>query len=465
MTQMLSGSAVVAVRRQASLVLPPRTFLYHLAPHASESIWCESLTGYINRLAWTHHVSPRALVAQVINPLLPSPVPFVAAFGLQPAMGLNGNGAQVSTWANVVGQLTGRTDLERLTFVPFLGDFLSHRFLRKTPAWCPTCLAEWKAAERPLYQPLLWMLQLVTHCPIHHQLLVDRCPTCDKRQKVLATDKTRPFECTSCASWLGKESKSPLIGEETVLRWQTWLFSVLEELHIASQKGGSLSWQVFFTQLSSYLREQRGASRRLALALGTSPANFHRQVTHQNVVLQTLLAFCYRCEVTPWQVMQGQFEALDRVLQENTCQPAPLPPRFTHRLDQDVALEYLLATLKTSGDPPSLKQVALEVGSDATLLARYFPEECAQVIRRHAEYRNRRKEQRTQNLREGVRQAVFSLYARGEYPLRYKLSSFFPNGAMRLSEATEAWREAMVELGLDPDNPHKAQMRLTQNSD
>jgi hypothetical protein len=72
------------------------------------------------------------------------------------------------------------------------------------------------------------------------------------------------------------------------------------------------------------------------------------------------------------------------------------------------------------------------------------------IIQRHAEYREQRKEQRLLKLREDIRQAVFSLYAQGEYPLRYKLSTIFPNGVMRQREATEAWRAALRELGLEP---------------
>lgn len=68
-------SVVVRVRRLECNVLqeediPLRSRLYSLAPREIGTIWCESLTGYINRLGWTHHVSPRALVAEMIVPLL-----------------------------------------------------------------------------------------------------------------------------------------------------------------------------------------------------------------------------------------------------------------------------------------------------------------------------------------------------------------------------------------------------------
>jgi hypothetical protein len=128
MTQMLSANAAVAIRQPGAVVFPPRTFLYHLAPHAPESLWCESLTSYLNRLARSHHVSPRSLVAEVINPLLPSPDPFVAAFGAQAAMGLNGNGEQSKDWQAVLERLTGQIHLHRFTVETFLGDFPPKKF-------------------------------------------------------------------------------------------------------------------------------------------------------------------------------------------------------------------------------------------------------------------------------------------------------------------------------------------------
>jgi hypothetical protein len=453
MTQMLAARTAVAVRRPEKMAFPPRTLLYHLAPQAPEAIWCESLTSYINRLGRAHHVSPRTLVAEVINPLLPSPNPFVAAFGAQAAMGLNGNGEQSKGWQTVLERLTGQVHLHRLTFETVLGDFPSMRILRKTPAWCPMCLAEWKCAGQTLYQPLIWMLQVVTICPTHQTPLVDRCPACHRYQKVLATNKTPPFECTSCSVWLGDESSPRRTGKETTqqLAWQAWICSILEELQTASLMEGSLSWQVFFTQLVHYLRERKGAFRKLALAIGAEPTNFHGWVTNQDVALSTLLTFCYRCEVTPWQVMQGQLEPLERIIQGGASRSSPFPPRPNRRVDRDAYASYLDAALNREGVPPSLRDVARELGYGSTSqLTYHFPEKCALIAQRYAEYRDQRKQQRLLKVREDVRQAVFSLHAQGEYPLIYKLSDVFPNGLMRQREARNAWREALQELGREP---------------
>jgi hypothetical protein len=282
---------------------------------------------------------------------------------------------------------------------------------------------------------------------------MDRCPACHKRQKVLTTHKTQPFECTSCAAWLSGESPPDLGSEEhtaPLLTWQAWVISALEELRAASLEAGSFSWKPFFTHLSSYLKERRAYST-LAQAVGTGRENFHKWVTNRDdAALETLFQFCYQCEVTPWQVMNGKLESFERIIREGVCRCSPLPLRTTHRLDREHCLSYLHAALNESVTPPSLRQVERQIGIARGLLARHFPQECTQLVQRHAEYRAQRKEQRLRNVREEVRQAVFSLHAQGEYPLRYKLSAIFPNGLMRQREATEAWRAALGELGLEP---------------
>ena len=47
-----------------------RSRLYRLEPEAMGSLWQESFTSYLNRLGWTHHVSPRAMVMQEVIPHL-----------------------------------------------------------------------------------------------------------------------------------------------------------------------------------------------------------------------------------------------------------------------------------------------------------------------------------------------------------------------------------------------------------
>jgi hypothetical protein len=119
---------------------PPRSRLYDLVPYEVDTNWCESLTGYINRMGWTHHVPPRALVAQEIVPRLDEHLRLVApvgVFGTKWAMSLNGAGTMTKPWIEVLSHLTARFDFHLLTLPSWIGDLSPRWQLRETPAWCP----------------------------------------------------------------------------------------------------------------------------------------------------------------------------------------------------------------------------------------------------------------------------------------------------------------------------------------
>src|SRR5216683_7683848 len=118
MSEIQQAPMVVQIRNSWPTPLPeeyvlPRSRLYDLAPYEIGTPWCESLTGYINRLGWTHHVPPRALVAQEIVPRLDKRLRLVApvgVFGTKWAMSLNGAGSMTQTWIEVLSCLTTRAD-------------------------------------------------------------------------------------------------------------------------------------------------------------------------------------------------------------------------------------------------------------------------------------------------------------------------------------------------------------------
>ena len=88
----------------SGLEMPPRSRLYHLPPLGVGTLWVESLTSYVNRLAWTYRVSPRVLVAQEIDPLLSSEYQVhslvqLATFSRSGAMGINGTGNLTVEWS------------------------------------------------------------------------------------------------------------------------------------------------------------------------------------------------------------------------------------------------------------------------------------------------------------------------------------------------------------------------------
>ncbi len=438
--------------------MPARSRLYCLAPYATETVFRESLTGYINRLGWAHHISPRAFAAEMILPHVKKepgqPLPTAARFGAHEAMGLNGTESLASAGGALLNHLTMRTDLHLLTLPWWVGDLPRRGQLRATPAWCPSCLAEWRNQGQPLYQPLLWMFHIVILCPRHRSPLMERCPRCQKRQMILATNNTQPGACTSCGTFLGEDARS-CSGEpeyEQQMAWQEWVIAVLEELLTASQASGPLQWEPFFRHLATYLKEQQAYSK-LARVTGITRQALHRWVKSDDPyapTFQTLLKFCYVCKVTPVQVMRNQLDHLHQVRALGTGNDSSLPPRPLRRVvDRERCQTLLQAVLEGREEPLGISQVAQRLGYDEHSLLQHFPQECAEITRRAKAYRRQRKEQRFALIGEQVQQATFAVHASGHYPSQHAVQSLLLPGAMRIPESKVAWHAALRELGLE----------------
>jgi hypothetical protein len=169
--------------------MPPRSRLYHFAPQGTGTPLIESLTSYINRLAWAYRINPRALVAQEIVPNLDGlyrlPRNQMGLFALTYAMSINGAGKTAVDWSAALERLTMRLDLRYLNVHLWASELPGRGLLRATPAWYPVCYEDWRNDDLPIYQPLLWMLQAVTICLKHRLRLEEQCPNCHKYQAII----------------------------------------------------------------------------------------------------------------------------------------------------------------------------------------------------------------------------------------------------------------------------------------
>lgn len=435
--------------------LSPRSRLYGLVPCELHTIFQESLTSYLNRLGWRHHVSPRDLAAQEIVPSLSYEYPKhqLAAFSRGPGMQINGTGGIAQDWASLLEQLTMRPDLHTLTLDCWLGDLSSRGHLRKVPAWCPMCYTERAEQALPLYQPLLWMFQTVTICPQHQRTLEDRCQHCQKTQSIIAC-KTYPGRCTQCNAWLGatSEGTDSLSMDRDLMHWQKWVIHALEELHLAA---GTFSWKQFFTSLE-YSMRNRGVCSRLAELTGFSRDVFYlwlgRKQTRYSQMpsLETILEFCYVCNVTPLQVMSSP-DGLLCAIWDETIPRYRRPQRFTRsRVNRESAQELLQSVLDGREKLTSVKQLAQRLGHHQSLLWRYFPQECALIAQRNEEYEQQRRKERETQVCEEVRQAVLTLHAQNIFPSHHRVRSLLsdPN-LLRMPEASATWHAVRRELGLE----------------
>ncbi len=429
--------------------IPVRSKLYGLAPCGLGTVWTESLTSYLNRLAWHHHVPPQHLVAQEIVPHLSqgSSRQHFSVFHWSTAMSVNGNGPQATEWVSVLERLTKRSDLHSLTLQRWVGDLPPHNLLREKPAWCPDCYAEWKDRGAPIYEPLLWIFTTVTICPKHLCKLEEYCPVCEKRQSFIRM-RTALDECARCKTWLGS-STSPLVSLNLeTIEWQRWVIDALEELRSAMSASVLPPWEQFFANLSKSC-EERGEQSRLAVLAGLAPGQLATWLRRSHTpTLQSILEFCYVCHVTPLQVLTGNLSSIKRVIQEGKPYRSPRARRPLRTLDREQCLERIRAILDGREEPLGYVQLAQQLGDTGNILLYHFPQECALLSLQIKKHRRQRAEQRGTQIQEEIRQAVLTLHTQGVYPSHRKVIERIAHPTLLRAPKARAFRLALCrDLG------------------
>jgi hypothetical protein len=194
--------------------IPPRTTLYALEELGAYTGLVEGVSSYVMRLANEHSVSVGDLVAKVLaeipNPLGGLMYPSNQARGVDGYMFRNGNYSvngvtdRAAAWVSALEAATGRRDLRLLTLLPLRAVIHEQLFCRER-RWCSLCLEQWRGNEKPVYEPLLWGINLASHCPIHGGKLSSTCHHCGHSLLPLGALSV-PGHCHYCGGWLGKLS-------------------------------------------------------------------------------------------------------------------------------------------------------------------------------------------------------------------------------------------------------------------
>lgn len=448
-------------RTQESTASVSRSTLYHLQPIGGGTSGVESLTGYVTRLADAHSVDTRTLVLSMILPQFESiyvaQPHLLKSFWLSASTSLNGISTSAINWLQSLGGLTLRNDLRPLTMLTWQHVLTNRSLLRRTQAWCPTCYNEWRECGQSLYHPLLWTLEVITHCIPHQQPLQSRCPNpkCHAHIPFLSAFGSIG-SCPRCQQWLGETlgyaSETKASTETKAFEWQQWMTHVVGNMLAAA---GSLPIppdnrcaEVLST---AHAITTAGSIRALAEHVQMSERGIHDIVLGRRVPqLETLLRICYCLGTTPLQLLtQAPIPATntppDRLLNE---------PRFHYRHSKPFDLDYLERGLKqiiadNEIPPPSMAEVARRFGYDQSNLSRRFPELCRTISLCYRSYRKAQRTAQVQTWLDEIRYVMRTLHNKGIYPsytqIRRHLSC--PD-CVRLAEARLVRREMMIELGL-----------------
>ena len=194
-----------------STPVPPRSQLYSLEPTGVGTGMVESLTGYVARLAEAHSVSVGNLVGRLLSDLanpkggIVTPAARVVRIGGHGfracSYAINGVTDHVAKWVDALEAATTRRDLRYLTLLPFRYALPDHLFRRRR-AWCALCFEQWRANEQIVYEPLLWAVEVSSHCIVHARPLEGNCRHCARTLSPLGVF-SRPGYCELCDGWLG----------------------------------------------------------------------------------------------------------------------------------------------------------------------------------------------------------------------------------------------------------------------
>ena len=151
----------------------------------------ESMASYVSRLALSHTVSARQLIATVSRVKEP---------GL-----LNGYSGFAANTVDTINALAGQNNLAYGTLIRFR-DVLSvnaNESISTTRRWCPSCIADDLMAREPGYDPLMWSLKSISVCSKHDTWLVTTCPHCLSVQPYISYAGATRTRCVRCKGSLG----------------------------------------------------------------------------------------------------------------------------------------------------------------------------------------------------------------------------------------------------------------------
>ncbi|QSO48653.1 TniQ family protein [Alicyclobacillus mengziensis] len=373
---------------------PTRSYLYHLTPICNGP-YTESLTSYTSRLSEAHGLTMAEFLKEVLSSVLGKPylhaivkhggTRFLAYSGAQ-----NGLARGAEQLVQELQYLTKVENLQQLTFLPYRELFSDRGLIRRFRSWCPRCYQEWMDTNVTVYDPLLWSVQNIDYCPIHHIELAQICPKCG-RHLFHWERYSRPGYCT-CGNWLGNSGAISDFTSETYQdrHNQNYTFGLLRSKNIGTvielAQGKRLP-RVSAQQIMSHLLTLTdGNMALLARRAGLSKSTVFGWTQGRRIPLQTFIHITERLHLE-----------LNKVLLCSPCLTAPNSNIAssskvvvsTHRQypsSQPQDAELLLQAELHSDPPNSLQSIAKTMGLDRKLLHTKFPTLTQQIRKRYRDY-------------------------------------------------------------------------------
>ncbi len=437
--------------------IPPPSRLYYLEPMGIGTIYTESMTSYVTRLAAEHCLNVRTLVQREILPLFKREYlidiegrKLTGTFWKTNVRALNGTHTWASDWLKSLEILTLRNDLRFLTMLMWKEVLSPRGLLRSIKAWCPNCYADWRDMKKNLYEPLIWLFNMVELCPYHRCYLVLQCPHCNRSQPLL-TPKSMIGSCSYCQGWLGVSSPGSVskLPDEDKLEWQNWVTNALGGLISNAPSLSCLpkreNISIAINHYVDYLTDGNASAfaREMGLSLRTVR---DLQNGTQIPTISTLLLIGGRLGLSLNCFTMGEITEVGREQAISMPQDG-LEHNSTIRyrvLDLPKLRNYLEAVIQNEAQPPPpMEQVAKQLGYDQSHIRKHFPDLCASISAQHLKYIRKKREIRQQEGVKEIYRIVNRMKDQGQHPSCDNVKTFLKPGSMREPMFIAAWRRAV----------------------
>lgn len=370
---------------------------------------CESLNGYVQRMAALHDSRPGQIVFRILAWIDQGRSVNAGRWASgrgRLLLGNNINGfTQADSWVRALQYATGRSDLAHLTTRGWDSNFPTRGFLAAHLAWCPLCLS----TDLVPYHRILWMLAATRVCPTHHTPLQRRCARCLREIPVIH-DRSLVTGCPRCGGDLRRQLTDP--DSSTATEFDLWTVDELGRIiAISAEWHRPLAWDST-RELNALANSQRlhGAAA-FARAVGTSKVTAWYWLTGKaRPSLTSSLHIFHRCGA--------------RLSTHLGCRPTSGPcirpeaqpefhlsnVRYVHQRNWAELRRELLAANKTPDlEARPLSHIAYGLDVPVRSLREHFPELCVSLSDRHRSRRALERAKRDERLTEQIHAAMAAL--------------------------------------------------------
>lgn len=399
---------------------PERSKCYPLEPMYNDSIDVESLTSYIQRISEAHSIHVSSLVKHLIFPTVYAEE--AHGYGNNElykvyynSYSINGFNQQALFFLYALKELTGRKDLEDLTWMK-IGSLLSQGDIKVSRHWCPVCIDEQKN-EMVIYEKLIWSLKSVTICIKHNCYLESICPICKKENKQLDLHSIGGH-CTKCKSWLGSNDLINKNISKANNDWQNWVYENIEEL-LEGEMDEFVNRDFILKKVSDFLI-----------------IHFNR---YNNTLINLSESMNYsRCTVGQWK-RKAQKISFESFLILSYCTNVPIETilfknneiNIPHirKIEKDLVIkkDYIILSFEEKRKllykfieseeypPPKLNQVTNLIGYKSNeSLKVHFPDECNFISKRYKEYKSKERNEKTKMIKLAISECVSTAVEEGK---------------------------------------------------